>query len=215
MSLYNENPRGAIYPTPVVGMIGILDDVDRHVRATFQSEHDVVLLLGTNRDELGGSEYLKVGFGLVAGDIPSVDLAGERALQETLVRLAEAGLIHSAHDCSEGGLAVCLAESTMASEDRWFGINIELHDELPTAALLFGESQGRVVISCDPDDVMQVCTVAESNGVPCRRIGSVGGIDGTFILRTPEVSVKTPVKDLAEVYSDAIPRLMHAGMDRG
>ncbi|MEX2284539.1 MAG: phosphoribosylformylglycinamidine synthase subunit PurL [Gemmatimonadota bacterium] len=215
VSLYNENPRGAIYPTPVVGMIGILDDVDRHVRASFQSQGDVILLLGTNRDELGGSEYLKVAFGMVAGDAPSVDLNAERALQEALVSLAEGGLIRSAHDCSEGGLAVCLAESAMTSDDHWFGVNVELHDELPTAALLFGESQGRVVISCDPADVMQVCTVAESNGVPCRRIGTVSEVNGTFVLRTPEVSVKTPVKDLAEVYYDAIPRLMHAGTDRG
>jgi phosphoribosylformylglycinamidine synthase len=215
VSLYNENPRGAIYPTPVVGMIGILDNVDRHVRASFQSQGDVILLLGTNRDELGGSEYLKVGFGIVAGDAPSVDLNAERALQETLVNLAEGGLIRSAHDCSEGGLAVCLAECAMTSDDHWFGLNVELHDELPTAALLFGESQGRVVISCDPADAMQVCTVAENNGVPCRRIGSVGEVNGTFVLRTPELSVKTPVKDLAEVYYDAIPRLMHAGTDRG
>ena len=215
VSLYNENPRGAIYPTPVVGMIGILDDVERHVRSYFQAEGDAILLLGTNRDELGGSEYLKVGFGKVAGDAPSIDLEAERSLQNALVDLAESGLLRSAHDCAEGGLAVCLAESAIVNEERCFGLDVELLDELPTAALLFGESQGRVVISCDPEDLMQVATLAESYGVPCRHIGSVGEQNGNYVLRTPEVSVKTPVKNLAEVYYDAIPRLMHAATDRG
>ena len=215
VSLYNENPRGAIYPTPVVGMIGVLDDVERHVRAHFQAAGDAILLLGTNRDELGASEYLKIVFGKVAGDVPALDLAAECALQSTLVELAEAGLLQSAHDCSEGGLAVCIAESAMGSESTHFGVEVELHDELPTAALLFGESQGRAVISCAATDVMQVQTVAARHGITCRRIGKVADADGAFVLRTPDVSIKTPVGNLAEVYYEAIPRLMQGGGERG
>jgi phosphoribosylformylglycinamidine synthase len=209
VSLYNEHPRGAIYPTPVVGMIGVLDDVERHVRAHFQTPGDAILLLGNTRDELGGSEYLKVVFGKVAGDAPSVDLAAERALQRALVELAELGLLRSAHDCAEGGLAVCLAESALGREGEPLGLAVELHDELPTAALLFGESQGRVVISCSPADFVQLQTVAAQFGVPVRRIGTVGDADGMFVLRTPAVSLRTPARDLAEVYHEALPRLMN------
>jgi phosphoribosylformylglycinamidine synthase II len=215
VSLYNENPRGAIYPTPVVGMIGVLEDVEQHVTAHFKKEGDVILLLGNTRDELGGSEYLKIVFGKTCGDAPSIDLQHERALQNTVVELAEAGLLHSAHDCAEGGLAICLAESAIGNEEQYFGIDAELHDELPTAALLFGESQGRIVISCAPESLERVQAGAEKRGVPCRRIGTVGKVNGTFLVRTPEVSLKTDVEDLAEVYYDVIPRLMHAGADRG
>ncbi|MGH7466431.1 MAG: phosphoribosylformylglycinamidine synthase subunit PurL [Longimicrobiales bacterium] len=208
VSLYNENPRGAIYPTPVVGMIGILDDVERHVGAHFQTPGDAILLLGTTRDELGGSEYLKVVFGKVAGDAPSVDLAAELALQRTLVELAELGLLRSAHDCSEGGLAVCLAESSVRNESGMLGLEVELLDELPTAALLFGETQGRVVVSCAAEDADQVQTVIARNSVPVRRIGRVGERNGSFVLRTPATSIKAAVRDLAEVYYEAIPHLM-------
>ncbi|MGH7446396.1 MAG: AIR synthase-related protein, partial [Longimicrobiales bacterium] len=114
VSLYNENPAGAIYPTPVVGMIGVIDDIDRHLTAPFKSAGDAIVLLGRNTAELGGSEYLKVVHGLVAGDAPAVDLDAERSLQELVLSLNDGGLLHSAHDCAEGGLAVCIAESAMA-----------------------------------------------------------------------------------------------------
>jgi phosphoribosylformylglycinamidine synthase len=144
-----------------------------------------------------------------------VDLAAELALQHLLVELAGLGLLRSAHDCAEGGLAVCLAESAMGGDHQYLGMEVELPDELPTAALLFGESQGRVVISCAPADVAQVQTLAAQAGVPVRRIGRVGERNGTFVLRTPDISFKTPIRDLAEIYHEAIPRLMHAGTERG
>jgi phosphoribosylformylglycinamidine synthase subunit PurL len=131
------------------------------------------------------------------------------------VELAEAGLLRSAHDCAEGGLAVAIAESAIANDENMLGVEVELQDELPTAALLFGESQGRVVISCTEDDVMQVIDSAEKHGVPCRRVGRVGAPGGSFVIRTPETSLKTPVADLAEVYYDALPRLMHTAANRG
>jgi phosphoribosylformylglycinamidine synthase len=196
-------------------MIGVLDDVERYVRAQFQAPGDAVLLLGTSRDELGGSEYLKVVFGLVAGDAPSIDLQHECGLQQSLVELADAGLLHSAHDCAEGGLAVALAECAIGNDEKMLGVDVELHDESPTAALLFGESQGRVIITCADGDAMQVMDTVERHGVSCRRIGRVGELNGTFMVRTPETSIKTPVSHLAEVYYDAIPRLMHTAADRG
>ncbi len=203
VSLYNENPTGAIYPTPVVGMVGVLEDVARHVAMPFRDAGDAVVLLGRNTDELGGSEYLKVVHGLVAGDAPAVDLAHERALQRTLVALAESGLAKSAHDCAEGGLAVALAECAIAGG---IGVDLELADELPAAPLFFGEAQGRAVVSCRGEDAEQVLALAAQHDVPAARIGTTGG--GHFVLRGAGVRIEAPLASLAEVYETAIPRLM-------
>src|SRR5690606_25785068 len=102
VSLYNENPRGAIYPTPTIGMIGVIDDVAHVTTLGFGHEGDAIVLIGRNTDELGGSEYLKVVHGLVAGDAPAIDLDEEKTLQRTLLASIQAGLVKSAHDVSEG-----------------------------------------------------------------------------------------------------------------
>jgi len=113
VSLYNENPRGAIFPTPTVGMVGVLDDVSKMVTAEFKNEGDAIVLLGVNTSELGGSEWLHVVHGKTAGRPPRVDLEAHKALISAMLDLAHAGLLHSAHDCAEGGLAVALAESAV------------------------------------------------------------------------------------------------------
>jgi phosphoribosylformylglycinamidine synthase len=208
VSLYNENPAGAIYPTPVVGMVGVLDDVELHVASSFQHRNDVIVLLGSNTDELGGSEYLKVVHGLVAGDAPAVDLTAERALQEAVLEMADGRLLRSAHDCSEGGLAVSLAECAI-QRDELFGIDVQLDDELEPAPLLFGEAQGRIVVTCSPADRETVLAIASKHGVPARVIGKVTGEDEPrFVLATRDAAIDAPVADLAEVWRTAIPRLM-------
>jgi phosphoribosylformylglycinamidine synthase II len=208
VSLYNESPTGAIYPTPVIGMIGVLDDVERHLTMPFQNEGDAIVLLGRNTDELGGSEYLKVVHGLVAGDTPNVDLEAERRLQELVIMLNERRLLRSAHDCSEGGLAVCLAESALAS-DSMFGAHIELNDDLDTASLLFGEAQGRIVVTCAPEHMETLIAVAAGMDVPAAMIGLVGAPHGQFLLRTARgAAIQVEVEALHEVHSTAIPRLM-------
>jgi phosphoribosylformylglycinamidine synthase subunit PurL len=208
VSLYNENPRGAIYPTPVVGMIGVLENVEHRLTMSFKETGDVVILLGRNTDELGGSEYLKVVHGLVAGDAPAIDLDGERRLQELVLTLNERRVLHSAHDTAEGGLAVCLAECALTGDDR-FGVDIEITDPLPAAALLFGEAQGRIVVSCGPGMVEDIIAAAASASVPAAVIGRVGEPDGTFRLRTAGVAaIDLPVASLHEIYYTAIPRLM-------
>ena len=111
VSLYNETDGKAIYPTPVIGVVGLLEHEDRVVSRRFQAAGDVIVLLGEGRGELGGSEYLKLVYDIVAGTPPALDLAAERALQDLLVALADERLIRSAHDCSDGGLAVTIAES--------------------------------------------------------------------------------------------------------
>ncbi|MGQ0815885.1 MAG: phosphoribosylformylglycinamidine synthase subunit PurL [Gemmatimonadota bacterium] len=208
VSLYNESPFGAIYPTPTVGMIGVLDDVEKHVRSCFRDPHDAIILLGINTDEIGGSEYLKVVHGKVAGDAPAINLAGEKALQDALLAITDERLAHSAHDCAEGGLAVALAEACIMNEERMLGATVRLHDEVPAAALFFGEAQGRIVISCAPGNVERVFKIVARHGVPARQIGTVGAVNGVLKMSGAEVSLDIPVSQLSEVWRDAIPRLM-------
>lgn len=209
VSLYNENPRGAIYPTPTIGMVGVLDDVAKVVGTAFRSSGDAIVLLGENTEELGGSEYLKVLHGIVAGDAPQVDLRAERALQETMLEIAERRLARSAHDCAEGGLAVTLAESAIADQDHLLGLDVSLDDDLSPVALFFGEAQGRIVVSCAETDVDEVLVIAKKHGVPARRIGTVGAVGGEFSLRAEGgQEIRVPVAELAEAYNTAIPRIM-------
>lgn len=208
VSLYNENPRGAIYPTPTIGMVGIVEDLAHVTTAAFKAQGDDVVLLGRNTAELGGSEYLKVVHGLVAGDAPSIDLEAEGALQRTLLEAIRAGLVRSAHDTAEGGLAVALAESCIADAARPFGIDVELDDELPAAAVLFGEAQGRVVVSCEPARTEELLGMMERGGVASRRIGRVGAIGGRVRMTTRGGTVDVPAAELAEVFYSAIPRRM-------
>jgi phosphoribosylformylglycinamidine synthase len=145
----------------------------------FQRSGDVAILLGDSRGELGGSEYLKTVHGLVAGVPPVLDLQGEKRLLALLLTLAEERLIHSAHDCSDGGLAVALAESCFGS-GMGLEASIEAQDVAPdrgvsVAAALFGESASRVVVSAPPDDITEVLRAAAGAGVPARVIGETGG----------------------------------------
>jgi phosphoribosylformylglycinamidine synthase subunit PurL len=208
VSLYNESPSGAIYPTPTVGMVGVLDNIEHSLTMAFKAEGDTVILLGRNTHELGGSEYLKVVHGLVAGDAPAVDLDGERRLQELVLDLNGKRLLRSAHDTAEGGLAVALAECAMAADDRW-AVDLEVLDELGAAPLLFGEAQGRIVVSCSQENADAVVAAAGAAGVPASVIGRVGERDGRFVVRTAGASsIDLPVASLHEVWSTAIPRLM-------
>jgi phosphoribosylformylglycinamidine synthase II len=210
VSLYNESPTGAIYPTPTVGMVGVLEDITKHVRSCFTAPLDAVVLLGRNTNELGGSEYLKVVHGKVMGDAPAIDLQLERALQEAMLEIANERLAHSAHDCAEGGLAVCVAESSIGNAERLMGAHLILDDPLPPAALLFGEAQGRIVISCAPGNVERVKTIAARHGVTATVIGNVGEVNGRFVIAAGQARIDVPVAELSEVWRDGIPRLMES-----
>ncbi|HKJ92202.1 MAG TPA: AIR synthase related protein, partial [Longimicrobiales bacterium] len=213
VSLYNESPNGAVFPTPVIGMVGVLDDVSLQVTSGFKHPGDRVVLLGRNTNELGGSEYLKVIHDRVAGDAPAVDLDAEKALQEAVLDMNAGRLLRSAHDCAEGGLAVCLAESAIADPRRPLGFDGGLSDDLAPAALFFGEAQGRVVVTCAPDRLADVLAVAERHGVPAREMGVVGAVEGAFRLRLNDdagaaTTIDVPARRLAEAYYDAIPAVM-------
>jgi phosphoribosylformylglycinamidine synthase len=174
VSFYNETAgEGAIPPTPTIGMVGLLDDVSRAVRAHFAAQGDAIVLLGEGAGELGGSEYLAVRHGLERGTPPVLDLERERRLCECLVSLASMRLLHSAHDVSQGGLALALAECAIGS-------GIGLAAALPPGpgrveALLFGESAARAVVSCARRDLPALLERARELGVPAREIGETGG----------------------------------------
>ncbi|HEX6751693.1 MAG TPA: phosphoribosylformylglycinamidine synthase subunit PurL [Longimicrobium sp.] len=208
VSLYNENPRGAIYPTPTIGMVGIVEDVAHVTTAAFKAEGDAIVLAGTNTDELGGSEYLKVIHGLVAGDAPRIDLAAESRLQRGVLAAIRSGLVRSAHDTAEGGLAVAIAESAFAAGADPFGVDVALDDALPANALLFGEAQGRVVLSCEPAKEAELIRCLEIHGVPAKRIGTVGARGGVFRVATRDVEIRDSSTALRDVYENAIPRRM-------
>ena len=208
VSLYNETDGRAIHPTPVIGMVGVVEDLSRTVTHRFQEEGDAIVLLGENREEIGASEYLYRAEGMVAGRPPRVDLLAERNLQRTVLELIGEGLVRSAHDCAEGGLACAIAESAIGAPDGPVGVEVELPDTIAPVALFFGESQGRVVISCSPGDVGAVLDKAIEHGVPASQIGSVAAANGTFQLSSSRGSVRVAAAEMAARYHNALPALM-------
>jgi phosphoribosylformylglycinamidine synthase len=211
VSLYNENPSGAVYPTPVIGMIGVVDSLEDVTRSRFPETEDAIVLLGEPTDELGGSEYLARIHGIVAGMPPRCDLERERATIDALLEAIAAGLVHSAHDCSEGGLAVALAECAIGNAERFVGAEVALDEwgDLPLRALLFGEAQARIVVSTpEPQRVLEV---AARHGVPAHTIGKVRPGSDTLSITAAGRTMDAPLARLARAYHDAIPRLMTVG----
>ncbi|MCC6850469.1 MAG: phosphoribosylformylglycinamidine synthase subunit PurL [Deltaproteobacteria bacterium] len=176
VSFYNETEGRSIPPTPVIGMVGLLEDASRHVTQWFKSEGDAVVLLGRNREELGSSEYLAVIHHQVRGGVPWIDLETERRLIRTVVEAAREGLLRSAHDVAEGGLAVALAECCIASETTApLGARIELEGGFRPDALLFGESQARMIVSVRRRHLTRLREIARREEVPIAVIGEVRG----------------------------------------
>jgi phosphoribosylformylglycinamidine synthase subunit PurL len=172
VSFYNETDGRAIPPTPTVGMVGLLEDVSKHVRLPFRKAGDLVALLGQTRDELGASEFLRTIRSRDEGPCPEVDLKAEKKLVDLLVALADGGRLASAHDVSDGGLAIAIAESVMQSG---LGATIVLDGAARPSALLFGESTGRAVISFAPENESAVRAASAEHGVPFSAAGWVGG----------------------------------------
>ncbi len=208
VSLYNEHPGGAVYPTPVIGMVGVLESMEHSTRASFDQDGAEIVLLGEPTDELGASEYLAVIHGIVAGAPPRCDLARERAVIDALLEAIGKDLVRSAHDCSDGGLAVALAECAIMNRAKPMGADVDLSPwaTLPRRALLFGEAQGRVIVSSANAD--GVLAIAAMHGVPARKIGHVAGGATSLRIRVDGVVIDAPLAALAEAYHEAIPRRM-------
>ncbi|HEX8181425.1 MAG TPA: phosphoribosylformylglycinamidine synthase subunit PurL [Pyrinomonadaceae bacterium] len=182
VSFYNETEGRGILPTPVIGMVGLVEDVRRIIQPGFKQADDLIALLGTTADDLSISEYAATVQGqttpemLRAGRVPALDLNLERAVQATCLRAAEEGLLRSAHDCADGGLAVTLAESCFSTLNRpALGAQVELTGALSVAAQLFSESPSRIVVSFDPAAHARLAELAAEHDCPCAIIGRVGG----------------------------------------
>ena len=213
VSFYNESPGGAVDPTPVVGMIGLLRRIQSAVPSHASTPGDVVFVLGETRAELGGSALWEALYGFVGGLPPRVDLAAERRLVDYLVTGAERGLFRSAHDCSQGGLGIAVAEVAMGGpyQHAGFGLDVDLttyHASLPAIDLLFSESQARAVVTCAPERAPAVAALAQELGVPAYRAGTVGEPGGTVRLRLRDAEVRHSVGSLRDVYFSSIPRRM-------
>ncbi len=208
VSLYNENPGGAVYPTPVIGMIGLVDSVAHITRSHFQDERDVIILLGDPTVELGGSEYLARIHNIVAGAPPACDLDAERALIEALIESIQGGVINSAHDCSDGGLAVAIAECCIMDREHQRGATVDLSHwrEIPSRAVLFGEAQGRAVVTTTMPDTVE--SIAAKHGVPARVIGRVGGPKEPLDVATSTTHFSVTLATLDEAYHETIPEIM-------
>jgi phosphoribosylformylglycinamidine synthase len=201
VSLYNETDGESILPTPTVGMVGLLDDVARAVPHAFRAEHDVVALLGETRDELGRSEYLATVLGRDEGPCPLLDLLAVRSMVDLLVDLAADGLLSSAHDVSEGGLAVALAEAAIPNG---LGADLNVETALLPTVYLFSESAPRVVVSLPPGNAKAVLEAARRHGVPTAFLGRVTkdrlrvSVSGNAVLDIPIPTLKKTSEEAFE-----------------
>ncbi|MBI3312979.1 MAG: phosphoribosylformylglycinamidine synthase subunit PurL [Candidatus Omnitrophica bacterium] len=206
VSFYNESPAGAIYPTPTVGLVGLLENIENRVPSFFQNEGDLIFLAGQTFDEIGGSHYLMIEHGLQKGLPPRLDLEKETALQEFLLEAARLKLLKSAHDLSEGGFAVAMAECILAPA-KIMGAQIEHLDLIPGGiredSLYFGESQSRVILSVTSDRKEAIIRIAQNHRVPIYQVGRVGGEELVMGDR-----IKLAVKEIAAIYQSAIPKRM-------
>ncbi|MGQ9472594.1 MAG: phosphoribosylformylglycinamidine synthase subunit PurL [Candidatus Caldatribacteriaceae bacterium] len=204
VSFYNENPRGAIYPTPTIGMVGIIEDVTKAVSGVFQQKGHLVILLGVVREGLGGSEYLRLVHGLEVGPPPFYDLLEEKKLQEFVVELVEEGLVVSASDVSEGGLVFALLEGCLSGENP-VGVTVDVGpwSNLRMDAVLFGEDRGRLLLSVEAKRYSKVEEMACQRGIPCVILGAVGG-EAFRVCCGGETLIDLPVRKLKEIWEGVL-----------
>jgi len=207
VSFYNENPKGAVDPTPMVGMVGLIEDAARYVTQDFKNKADLIVLLGENKPNLSGSEYLYLIHKQKKGD-PQIDINKEKALQDACLEAIRAGVIHSAHDCSEGGLAVTLTESCITNANRMLGAVITL-DELKSNdirldEILFGEAASRIVVSIDKKNLGVLEKIAKRYGVTCKILGETGGNNLTINYQGKAI-VDQSLSTLSNTWRKAIP----------
>jgi phosphoribosylformylglycinamidine synthase subunit PurL len=218
-SLYNQSPAGPIDPTPTISVVGLIDKPEHVTTQWFKDEGDAIILLGDAVDTkdpifgLGGSAYLQVAHGKKTGTPPRCDLDTAKTLHTTLIGLIQSGVVKSAHDCSEGGLAVALAESGISQliardTPRLIGATIDLSEikDARLDALLFGETQSRVVITCKAQDAVKVVERAKLMGVPAAHIGKVGG--DTLTVKTAGGEFSAPLTELHDAWWNSIARAM-------
>jgi len=210
VSLYNETEGQGIFPTPTIGMVGLVEPVERTCHSAFRQAGDVVALVGELKGEVGGSEYLAAVHGKEAGRPPVLDLLREKAVQTAVRRAIQEGLLSSAHDCSDGGLAVALAECCMMADPPagggapgWLGAAVRIPFPLRKDFVLFGEDASRIVVSLPSSQYARLEAISRDAGAPLVRLGAVGG-DRLEI----QGALSVPVAELAAAWRDGIPRVL-------
>ncbi|MCH9032843.1 MAG: phosphoribosylformylglycinamidine synthase subunit PurL, partial [candidate division Zixibacteria bacterium] len=202
VSFYNEDAERTVFPTPVIGMVGLIDDVAHITTSWFKSESDVIYLLGECKDEIGASEYLNFFHGLTTGKVPALDMDTELNLQESLLLAIRSGLVASAHDTSEGGFAVALAECCIGNIETPLGADVSLEEFIPTDSLLFGETQSRVIVSVAPEHCQKFAELMESAGQKFSKLGTVGA----GYLKINDL-INLPLDKLIDSYHHSLKRL--------
>lgn len=207
VSFYNQSKDNAVYPTPTIGVIGLLEDAEKAVTSNFKNENDVVMLLGGKRKDaaegIGGSEYLNTIHGLVEGDSQDIDIEYEKRLQQLIVKLADLSLINSAHDISDGGIAVALAECCIIDREHHVGCEIDLKTEGRTDFSLFAETQSAIIISADISNVKKITDIAEELKMDVKTIGETVG-QRLKIGRQINLSLR----EIDQAYYDSIEEIM-------
>jgi phosphoribosylformylglycinamidine synthase len=200
VSFYNETEERSVLPTPTVGMVGVIPRLASLPAPGFTRRGDRVVLLGRDRAEHGGAAWLRLLHGIEQGRPPAVDLDAELRLAKLLRRLAQQGLVHTAHDLSEGGFLIALAEACFT---RRMGATVEVP---MVGADLYSETQARALVACDPAGLDRVLSAAEEAGVPASDIGEVGGED--LVVRSGGEALRAPVASLHEIWSTALPKAL-------
>jgi len=204
VSFYNESPSGAIYPTPVIGMVGLINDVSHITTSWFKNDGDFIMMLGTIKGELGGSEYLKLVHNLVAGDAPTIDLPFEKRVHNACLEAIRKGIVNSATDISDGGLAVAIAEACISNPDKPIGASIYISRKLRNDVLFFGESQSVIILTINENRLLEMERIASKNIIPCVTIGRVKDNGRLRMNRIIDVSLD----EIKTVYTNAIPDAM-------
>ncbi len=201
VSFYNESNGEAIFPTPAVGMIGLLPEVEKHVTGAFQQPGDQIILLGKFVPELGASEYLSLIHGLETGAVPELDLEEEKKIQESCRTLIRSGIVKSAHDCAEGGLGVAIAESCISGK---MGATVELPFDGRKDSYLFGETQSCIVVTCSPAKLAALLHIARESGISSLVLGETGG-DRLLISDTKgSVLINQGVEEMEKLWRESI-----------
>ena len=213
VSFYNETNGLSIYPTPMLGMVGLIEQADRAMTQWFKNDGDAIILLGKNRDDLGGSEYLRVMHHREQGSPPYLNVETEKALHDFVLKVIREGLVQSAHDSSDGGLAVALAECCVSGPSVKRGAMVRLSfDSLRRDAVLFGESQSRVILSAKPDMAETLVSKARNAGIAAERIGAVGGdrlmIEADEGQGSAGYLIDVPVRRIYDQWANSIERLL-------
>lgn len=218
VSFYNESEfsgkKTAIYPTPVIGMIGKIDDLSTQITPDFKSEGDLILLLGNNKNNtLDGSEYLSEMYDSTGLDAPYFNLEEEKALVDLMLSLSQKKLVHSAHDISEGGMVTALSESAIFTANSNLGFHVNLNLDLSQSESkiqteLFSEAQGRILVSIDPKNLDEVGSIAQKFNVTCEKIGNVISDEAIVDINNKNV-IKASMKDLSSSYFNGLSIKLH------